>query len=98
MNVTSDSLSYVDSERKAVFSGKVVLRGDELTMNADTVNVLLQARGNQNGKGGSQLDRIVAQGDIMIEQPERKARGSQVGLYRSRSEKIVLTGSCRTPA
>ncbi|PYP84504.1 MAG: LPS export ABC transporter periplasmic protein LptC [Candidatus Angelobacter sp. Gp1-AA117] len=89
VNVTADKLSYVDAERKAVFSGNVLVRGAETTMNADTVQVLLLPRGNQ---ASSQLDRIIAQGEITIQQQERKATGNQL-VYTAQDEKFVLTAA-----
>src|SRR5215813_11435985 len=88
-NVTADRLSYVDAERKAVFSGNVIVKSAETTITADTVQVLLSPRGNQ---GGSQLDRIIAQGEIQIEQPTRKATGNQL-VYTGQDEKLVLTAA-----
>ncbi len=92
VNVTSDRLSYVDSDRKAVFSGNVQLRGEEFTMTASTVQVLLAGRNQGGAQAGNQLDRIVAQGDIVIQQPSRKATGSQL-VYTAQDQKFVLTGA-----
>ena len=89
VNVTADRLSYVDADRKAVFSGNVLVRGAETTTTADTVQVLLLARGNQ---ANSQLDRIIAQGEINIQQQDRKATGNQL-VYTAQEEKFVLTAS-----
>jgi lipopolysaccharide export system protein LptA len=89
VNVTADRLSYVDADRKAVFSGNVLLRSSETTVTADSIQVLLQPRGNQ---ASSQLDKIVAQGEIQIEQPNRKATGNQL-VYTAQDEKLVLTAS-----
>jgi lipopolysaccharide export system protein LptA len=91
VNVTSDRLSYVDADRKAIFSGNVRLRGEDFTMSADTVQVLLATRGPAGNKSGNQLDRIVGQGDIQIEQPGRKASGNQL-VYTAKEQKFVLTG------
>ena len=91
--MTSDKLSYVDSERKAVFSGKVLVRTQETTITAESVQVLLLAKGGQpENQGASQLERIVAQGDIHIEQGGRRATGSQL-VYTAAEEKMVLTGT-----
>jgi lipopolysaccharide export system protein LptA len=89
VNVTSDRLSYVDAERKAVFSGHVLIRGADATTSADSVQVLLSLRGNQSA---SQLDRIIAQGDIVIQQQGRKATGNLL-VYTAQDEKFVLTAS-----
>jgi len=93
VNVTADKLSYVDSDRKAVFSGKVLVRSEETTITADTVDVFLLARGTQSdAQAGSRLDHIDGKGDIQIQQPNRKASGSQL-VYTASEQKIVLTGS-----
>ena len=89
VNVTADRLSYVDAERKAVFSGNVLVRTSETSITSDDVQILLLPRGNQ---AASQVDRIIAQGNIQIEQPNRKATGNQL-LYTAQDEKLVLTAS-----
>ncbi|MGE5325063.1 MAG: LPS export ABC transporter periplasmic protein LptC [Actinomycetota bacterium] len=91
VNVTSDRLSYMDSDRKAVFSGNVQLRGEDFTMSARTIQVLLASREQTGNKAGNQLDHIVAQGDIAIQQPGRKATGSRL-VYTAQDQKFVLTG------
>lgn len=93
VNVTSDKLSYLDSERKAVFSGKVLVHAEDTTIAAETVQIILLPRRTQaDGQGASQLERIVAQGDIQIQQGGRKATGSQL-VYTAAEEKMVLTGT-----
>ena len=93
VNVTSDKLTYVDNDRKAVFSGNVVLRSEETTITAETVQALLLPRGSGSDlQAGNRLDRIVAQGDIQIEQKNRKATGARL-VYTAAEEKFVLTGS-----
>ena len=95
VNVTSDKLTYVDSDRKAVFSGKVVVKSQDTTITANSVDVILLPKGGQTeAQSASQLERIVAQGDIQIQQAARKAVGNQL-VYTAAEEKMVLTG---TPA
>ena len=95
VNVTSDRLSYVDSDRKAVFSGNVIVRAQETTIHSDAVQVILLPKKSQaEAKSASQLERIEAQGDIKIEQSVRHATGSRL-VYTAADEKMVLTG---TPA
>jgi lipopolysaccharide export system protein LptA len=95
VNVTSDRLSYVDSERKAVFSGNVIVRAQETTIHSDAVQVILLPKKSQaEAKSASQLERIEAQGDIKIDQAARHATGSRL-VYTAADEKMVLTG---TPA
>jgi lipopolysaccharide export system protein LptA len=56
------------------------------------MQIFLLARGSPAGGAGNQLDRIVAQGDIEIQQGGRKALGSQV-VYTAQEQKFVLTGT-----
>jgi len=93
VNVTSDRLSYVDSERKAVFSGNVVVRTQDTTMESNTMQVILLPRKNQSEQqSASQLDRIEGQGDIRIQQGTRKGKGAKL-VYTAADEKMVLTGT-----
>jgi lipopolysaccharide export system protein LptA len=97
VNVTSDKLSYVDSERKAVFSGAVLVRAQDSTIASDTVQVILLPKKSQaENQGASQLERIEAQGDIKIDQGARKASGSKL-VYTAAEEKMVLTGTPQKP-
>ncbi|MGZ4888268.1 MAG: LptA/OstA family protein [Candidatus Angelobacter sp.] len=93
VNVTSDKLSYVDAERKAVFSGNVIVRAQDATITSNSVQViLLPKKGQAENQSASQLERIEAQGDIEIEQGGRKASGNKL-VYTAADEKMVLTGT-----
>jgi lipopolysaccharide export system protein LptA len=93
VSVTSDRLSYVDAERRAVFSGNVVVRAQDVTITSATVQViLLPNKSLAQNQAASQLDRIEAQGDIKIEQGSRKASGNKL-VYTAAEEKMVLTGT-----
>ena len=93
VNVTSDKLSYVDSERKAIFSGHVIVRSQDTTIDSDTVQVFLLAKKNQaDAQSASQLDHIESQGDIKIQQGARRATGKRL-VYTAADEKMVLTGT-----
>jgi lipopolysaccharide export system protein LptA len=95
VNISADSLSYADAERSGVFSGNVLVRVEGSTITADTVQAFLSEPGSQ---GAGQLDRIVAQGDIQVQQLQRRATGSQL-VYTAHDEKFVLTGSAtRVPS
>ena len=93
VNVTSDRLSYVDAERRAVFSGNVIVRAQDVSITSATVQVILLPNKSQaQNQTASQLDRIEAQGDIKIEQGGRKATGNKL-VYTAAEEKMVLTGT-----
>ena len=62
-------------------------------MDADSAQVLLlPSRGTSGSSPSGQLDRIVAEGDIRIQERDRKAQGSRL-IYVAQEQKFVLTGS-----
>ncbi len=92
LNVTAKQLSYTDVLRTARFQGGVVLKGADLTVQADHADVFLLPRGQKTGPGSaSQVERMVAQGHVAISQPDRNARGDTL-TYLPGEGKFVLTG------
>jgi lipopolysaccharide export system protein LptA len=91
--ITSARLTYADSERKAHFEGDVVAKGAEVTITAKKMDAFLQARGpaNQPASGAGKLDKIVAQEQVAITQPNRRASGD-ILTYTAADDKFVLTG------
>ena len=99
VNITSKSLIYIDNERKAHFEGRVVAKSADATMTGNQVDVYLRARGPgaavQNSAqpvaGASQIEKIIAEGQIVIVQPNRRAQGDHL-VYTASDDKFVLTG------
>ncbi len=95
VTITSARLGYIDNERQVHFTGGVTVKGADLTITARQMDVLLQTRtqgkDNQSLAGNGKLDRIVAKGDVVIVQPQRKATGDQL-TYVSAEDKLVLIG------
>jgi lipopolysaccharide export system protein LptA len=102
VGITSQGLTYTDKERRAHFEGGVVVRSEDATMTGDSVDAYLQARkaadvsaGQQAAtrvlEGGNQLEKIVADGNIVIVQPKRRAEGNHL-VYTAVEDKYVLTG------
>jgi lipopolysaccharide export system protein LptA len=91
--ITSARLTYADSERKAHFEGDVVAKGAEVTITAKKMDAFLRARGsaNQPPAGAGKLDKIVAQEQVVITQPNRRASGDLL-TYTASDDKFVLTG------
>jgi len=91
--ITSARLTYADNDRKAHFEGDVVAKGAEVTIAAKTMDAFLQARGsaNQPSSGAGKLDKIVAQEQVVITQPNRRASGD-ILTYTAADDKFVLTG------
>jgi len=94
VNVSSARLAYADAERRAHFQGNVIARGADYTLTARQMDVYLQARGisdSQAVANAGKIDRVVAEGDVSVTQPARKATGDRL-IYTSADEKFVLTG------
>ena len=93
--ITARQLTYVDAERKAHYDGGVVAKAADFTTSADIADVYLTARKqastNQSSAQPGQLDRMVAQGHVVIQQPKRRAEG-QTLTYTASDDKFVLTG------
>ncbi|MGB9071500.1 MAG: LPS export ABC transporter periplasmic protein LptC [Terriglobales bacterium] len=95
VTITSAHLTYTDAERKMVFDGGVTAKGSDATMTAQQMNVFLlprsQSATSSDSGGPGQVEKIIAQGGIVITQPSRRATGDRL-VYTSADEKFVLTG------
>jgi lipopolysaccharide export system protein LptA len=92
--VNSTHLAYTDSERKARFEGNVVAKWTDMTITAKTLDVFLQAHSESTSttmNGLGKLDRVVANNQVMINQPKRQGTGDQL-VYTAADDKFVLTG------
>ena len=98
--ITATKLTYADSERKVHYETGVVAKGADFTASAKTLDAYLlprsqsllsQTTGNQPLAGPGQLDRMVAQDDVIILQPNRRAEGQKL-VYTAADNKFVLTG------
>jgi len=95
ITITSARLTYADTDRRAHYDGGVTARGTDFQATADEMDVYLMARSqssnSQSVTGPGRLDRMVAQGHVMIQQPGRHADGQNL-VYTSSDDKFVLTG------
>jgi lipopolysaccharide export system protein LptA len=95
ISVTAAKLTYADSERRVHYEGGVVAKGPDFTAYAKTADAYLLARSqisnNQSFAGPGQLDRMLAQDDVVIQQPNRRAEGQKL-VYIAADDKFVLTG------
>ena len=95
ISITAAKLTYSDSERKAHYEGGVDAKGADFTATAKTADAYLvprsQASNKQGVAGPGQLDHMVAQGDVVVRQPNRHADG-QTLVYTAADDKFVLTG------
>ncbi len=98
--ITAAKLTYADSERKAHYEGGVTAQGADFTATAKTADAYLlprsqtsdnQASDNQALAGPGRLDHMVAEGDVIVHQPKRRAEGQKL-VYTAADDKFVLTG------
>ena len=95
VNITSAKLIYADAERKIVLDGGVTAKGSDATLTGQQMTVFLMPRsqlGTAPGPGmPGQVERIVAEGKVVITQPTRHAAGERL-VYTAAEDKFVLTG------
>jgi lipopolysaccharide export system protein LptA len=98
VNVTSNQLTYLDERRQALFTGSVVARSADGTLTSDRATVLLLPKGQKRpgsaagaGPDTSRVDRIIADGHVVIVQPNRRGQGDHL-VYTAADGKFVLTG------
>jgi lipopolysaccharide export system protein LptA len=93
ITITSARLTYADNDREAHFEGDVVAKGADVTITAKRMDAFLQARGSatQSLSGAGKLDKIVAEEEVVITQPDRRANGNLL-TYTASDDKFILTG------
>jgi lipopolysaccharide export system protein LptA len=94
VNVTGRRLTYADAQRQAKFDGGVVMRSAEGTVTADHVTVFLQPRGpaqSNNAKAASELEKVVAEGQVVIQLDQRRGTGNRL-TYTAKNSSFTLTG------
>ena len=105
--ITAAKLTYVDLERKARYEGGVSAKGTDFTASSQTMDVYLlprsqvvsqnasqagsQAKPSQPVTGQGRVDRVIAQGHVLVLQPNRRAEGEKL-VYTAADDKFVLTG------
>jgi lipopolysaccharide export system protein LptA len=95
VNVRAQRLTYSDLERRAKFEGGVMVTTTDTKVTAAQIEILLLPRQkNTATTGPTQLQEMIATGNLEIEQqsPSRKATGDRL-VYTANDGKFVLTGS-----
>ena len=85
VDVAADRIEVQDRADRAIFSGNVIARQAELTLNASRVTVAY------SNTGGIQIERIDASGGVTVRSPSETARG-QFAIYDLRNRLITLLG------
>jgi lipopolysaccharide export system protein LptA len=95
VTITSLRLTYTDDQHRAHFEGGVTARGADATVTADHLDAFMIPRSQESRspslKGQGQLDRIVAEGNVIVQEPVRRAQGDKL-VYTASEDKFVLTG------
>jgi lipopolysaccharide export system protein LptA len=85
VDVAADRIEVQDRADRAIFSGNVVAKQADLTMNAARVTVAY------SNAGGIEIERIDASGGVIVRSPSETARG-QLAIYDLRNRLITLLG------
>lgn len=89
IEITSDRLEVMQNDRVAQFSGQVNVVQGNLVLRADDLRVFY---GEGAAEGGSpQIERIEADGNVVLSSPEETAQGSR-GTYELATDMVVLDG------
>jgi len=95
ISATAARLTYADAERRAHYDGGVSARGTGFQATASEMDVYLMPRSqtssNQSLNAPGRLDRMVAHGNVVMQEPGRRAE-CQTLIYTASDDKFVLTG------
>ena len=109
VNIHSASLVYSDKDRQARFDGGVTMTAEDGITRANHVDVILyparrgpsappsgNASGNASAGPSSQLKEVIADGQVVVQQPTRKVSGNRL-VYTAQEGKFVVTGTPQEP-
>lgn len=85
VDVAADRIEVQDRADRAVFSGNVVVRQADLTLNTERLSIAY------TNAGGVQIERLDASGGVTVRSPSETARG-QFGIYDLNRRIITLLG------
>jgi lipopolysaccharide export system protein LptA len=91
VNITSEKLTYAGDSRVAHFEGNVIARRTDSTLSADRADVYFAPREQGSAASAGKLEKIVADGKVVLVEPGRKANGAHL-IYTAADAKYVLTG------
>src|SRR5271166_1228562 len=107
VDVTADKLTYLDSDRRARYTGNVLAKSTTGSVNAEQIDIYLksadasqsgptrtQAKANSTipgSEGPSRIDHIIVTGKVVATEPNRRAVGDRL-VYTADDGKYFLTG------
>ena len=102
--VVADKLTYTDAERKARYTGNVLAKSQANSITAQQIDIYLKEAGDPKSspekksasvlpgsEGPSKIDHLVATGNVVVTEPNRRAVGDQL-VYTADDAKYHLTG------
>ncbi len=102
--VIADKLTYTDAERKARYSGNVMAKSQANSITAHQIDIYLKEAADQKAsaekksasllpgsEGPSKIDHMVATGNVVVTEPNRRAVGDEL-VYTADDAKYHLTG------
>lgn len=104
VDVTADKLTYVDAERRARYTGKVLAKSPTGTISAQQIDVYLKQADTGDAapaktpkavipgsEGPSRIDHMIAIGGVIVTEPNRRGVGDRL-VYTADDAKYYLTG------
>jgi lipopolysaccharide export system protein LptA len=103
VDVTADKMTYIDAERRARYTGNVLIKSPTSTVSGQQVDVYLKQSDSgaapatqttsfiPGSEGPSRIDHLVVIGDVVATEPHRRAVGSRL-IYTADDGKYVMTG------
>ncbi len=95
VSITAPRLTYADADRRAHYEGGVAAHGSDFSAAAQEMDVYLlprtQTTGSQALSSQGRLDRMVAKGNVKLQEPGREADCQNL-VYTASDDKFVLTG------
>jgi lipopolysaccharide export system protein LptA len=95
VTITAARLTYTDDQHRAHFEGDVVVHGADATITSKKMDAFLlprsQVSGTESLKAQGRLDRMIAEGNVVVQEPSRRAIGEKL-VYTAAKDEFVLTG------
>lgn len=88
IEIASDNLEVLQEQNKAIFSGNVIAKQGNITMQSAVMNVYY----DNGGEGGKGISRIESSGKVVFVTPEETAQGDNA-VYNVATNTIDLTGN-----
>jgi lipopolysaccharide export system protein LptA len=95
VDISADQLEYSGEASALRVEGSVIASGRDVHLSANSIQCYFKERGsgaaNKGEATSAAINKIVAEGDIVISQPGRRATGNRL-IYTASEDKYVLTG------